>query len=202
MGKLRFTGDDQLSLHLRLPAWDLSIASKLFLQKPSFSGMTSSTPADHPLYSPPSSHPKASGTCMLAWIREASDNSWTPSPTDPVWLSPVSWHPLFAPWANLDPQGEFLCLVGASTLSLVPTASCFLLAPSPHIVTIILKHRAATHPSHLVGLLVKIFISVFHTTLPRLRSFPSGYYLFPLIPSFSCREIAPSLTIPPTLLCF
>ena len=169
--------------------------------------MTSSHPADHPLSIPPLAHPErpAGPVCWPESERRLTTpdtiSHWPRSASSPGLPLPVcslgkSWTPQ---------ENCSSALWEASTLSLVPTASFLpsLLAPSPRILLPYypLKHHSYSPLHTWLAFLSGYLFPFFTPPCPHLF-LPQWILLFPLVPSFSCREIAPSLTIPPTFLCF
>lgn len=168
--------------------------------------MTSSHPADHLLSIPPLAHPERPAG-PVRWLESErrlttpdTISHWPGSDSSPGLPLPVC--SLGKSWTH---RRSSSALWGASTLSLVPTASFLpsLLAPSPRILLPYypLKHHSHS-PLHTWVAFLSRYLFLFFTT-PCPHSFlPQWILLFPLVPSFSCREIAPSRTIPPTFLCF
>ena len=114
---------------------------------------------------------------MLAWIREASDNSWHHLPMTQVCLLSRPATPCLFPRQILDPTGElFLCLVGSfhplpCPHGLLPAFSAG--AQCKDIAALLsFETSQLLTPSHLAGLLVRIFISVLHPALPQFVPFP------------------------------
>lgn len=178
MGKLRLTGGDQIK---SLTSWACLLTLGLrFFSGPSFSGVTSSHPADHPLSILPLAHPErpAGPVCWPKSERhltapEDTVSHWPRSGSSPGLLLPV-------PWANLGPHRRTVPLpCGELTPSALSPAAAFLpslLAPiQGYCCLIILWNIITTHPSHPACPLIRIFISFLHTPpfLPALMAVTS-----------------------------
>lgn len=154
------------------------------------------------LYSTPSLSGKARGTCILAWIREASDSSRGHClPLAQTWL--LSRH-LF-PGQVLDSTELLLCFLWNSHLQPCPQLplSCFLCwcTVLGYCCLIVLWNIIAIHP-FTPGLYLCQNIYFCCSPPPPIPFFPGECYFSLLFPPFPVYKMPPSLIIPSTFLFF